>query len=103
MKKLLSVFILLSVLLSSTHMFASATTSPKNVSEKQLSQEEFSRIEKRAKEIRGMNFKNMSVSERQALKSEVMSMKQIISGPSGGLYISAGALIVILILLIILL
>jgi len=53
--------------------------------------------------IKNMDVDAMSATEKKGLRKEVRSIKQQLSALGGGVYISAGALIVILILLIILL
>lgn len=60
-------------------------------------------LEERLNEIKEMDKSALSKSEKKELKSEVKEIKKEMKALSGGVYISAGALIVILILLIILL
>ncbi len=60
-------------------------------------------LEERLTEIKEMDKSALSRSEKKELKSEVKEIKKEMKALSGGVYISAGALIVILILLIILL
>ncbi len=57
----------------------------------------------RLNEIREMDKSNLSSPEKKALRTEVFSIRKHLKDIGGGVYISAGALIVILILLIILL
>lgn len=56
----------------------------------------------RVEEIRMMNKTNLSPTEKKELRKELRSIREQLKDISGGVYISAGALIVILILLIIL-
>jgi hypothetical protein len=64
----------------------------------------FKEIESRVLEIREMNFAEMSREERKEIRSELKELNREAKANRGsGLYISTGALIVILILLIILL
>lgn len=56
----------------------------------------------RVEEIRVMNKTNLSPAEKKELRKELRSIREQLKDVSGGVYISAGALIVILILLIIL-
>jgi len=56
----------------------------------------------RLEQIKAMDKSKMSNSEKRELRKEVQKIKKYFS-PSGGVYISVGALILILILLIILL
>ena len=57
---------------------------------------------KRLNEIRAIDRSTLSVQEKSDLKNELKAMKHQLR-PSGGLYLSIGSLIVIIILLIILL
>lgn len=56
----------------------------------------------RVEEIRLMNKTNLSPAEKKEMRKELRSIREQLKDLSGGVYISAGALIVILILLIIL-
>jgi len=60
------------------------------------------RLVQRLEEIKAMDVENMSRSEKRALRKEVKKIEKSLN-TSGGIYISAGALLVIIILLIILL
>ena len=57
----------------------------------------------RLAEIRAMDFSVLSSSERKSLRKELRSMKSQFSAIGGGVYISVGALILIIILIILLL
>ena len=56
----------------------------------------------RLKEIESIDQSTLSKTEKKALKKEVRSIDRQLRGFSGGVYISAGTLIIILILLILL-
>ncbi len=56
----------------------------------------------RLDEIKNMDMTKLKASEKKDLRKEVRSIKRELKDISGGVYISAGALIVILILLILL-
>jgi hypothetical protein len=56
----------------------------------------------RIDEIKAMDMSNMKSAEKKDLRKEVRSMKREYKAVSGGVYISAGLLIVILIILIVL-
>lgn len=76
----------------------------KENTEKTLSPEERARlaeIENRIEEIKNMDMKSLTKEERKALKSELKEMKSEAKQMAGGIYISVGALILILILIII--
>lgn len=57
----------------------------------------------RLEEINGMDKSKLTSSEKRQLRKEVRTIKKRASALSGGVYVSAGALIVLLILLIVLL
>jgi hypothetical protein len=61
------------------------------------------RIQNRIDEIKAMDKSQMSRAERKALKKEVRAMRDEVKALSGGVYISIGALLVIILLLILLL
>ncbi len=67
---------------------------------KHLQKMESQRMESRVREIYGMDKSRMTAEQKHALRSEVMAMKSSMHS-AGGFYISAGALILILLLLII--
>lgn len=73
---------------------------------KELTAEETLRmeqIENRVAEIQGLDFSEMDKAEKKALKSELKGLeKEGKSLRGGGIYISTGAIIVILLLIIIL-
>jgi hypothetical protein len=59
-------------------------------------------METRLNEINAMDKSNMSASEKKVLRKEVRTIKRDIKN-SGGVYVSVGALLLIIILLIVLL
>jgi hypothetical protein len=61
------------------------------------------RIQNRIDEIKAMDKSEMTRAERKALKKEVRAMRDEVKALSGGVYISIGALLVIILLLILLL
>lgn len=60
-------------------------------------------LENRVKEIREMKLNELSSSEKQELKTELLGIKEKLSGaePFTGIYLSAGAIIIILLILLI--
>ena len=60
-------------------------------------------LEIRLNEINAMDKSNLKSAEKKNLRKEVKSINHKLRNISGGVYVSAGALIVILILLIVLL
>jgi hypothetical protein len=65
-------------------------------------QEQLNRLEQRLEEIHAMDTKSMTKEEKRALRGEVKQIKKEMKALSGGLYISIGALILIVLLLILL-
>jgi uncharacterized ion transporter superfamily protein YfcC len=69
-----------------------------------LNQQEADILVKRVYEIRSLDRNMLSATEKQDLRKELRTIQKQLNDPlAGGVYISAGALILILILLIILL
>jgi hypothetical protein len=66
-------------------------------------EQHIARLNKRLEEIHDMDKTSMTRSEKKALRVEVKKIKKEMAEVSGGLYISAGALLLIALLLIILL
>ena len=64
---------------------------------------EMQRLSNRLEEIKSMDLENMPRSERRKYAKEVKQIQKKMNAVGGGVYISAGALILILILLIVLL
>jgi hypothetical protein len=81
--------------------FASATT-PVAITE-ETPEQKLNRLTNRLEEIKAMDRNAMSKSERKALKREVREIKDEVKQISGGVYISIGAILVIILLLILLL
>jgi len=73
------------------------------VAPKPVEAAEVKTLELRLTEINAMDMKKMESSEKKELRKEVRSIKHELRTIGGGVYVSAGALILILILLIILL
>jgi ABC-type transport system involved in cytochrome bd biosynthesis fused ATPase/permease subunit len=59
-------------------------------------------IETRVAEIKSLDFKDMSNAERKEIRDELRGMKKEANALDRGIYISVGAIIVILLLLILL-
>lgn len=70
--------------------------------ENKMSAEEVSRLTKRVEEIRDMDKSNMTVKEKRELRKELKTTKENVRKDGGYLYISAGTVILIIILIILL-
>jgi len=77
-----------------------AATEPKV--ENKMSAEEASSLSKRVEEIRDMDKSDMTSSEKHALKKEMKEAKENIRRDGGYIYLSAGTVILIVILIILL-
>jgi len=76
------------------------TTAP---STKTKEAEEVKSMELRVSEIKSMDMSKMKSSEKRKLRKEVKSINHRMHDIGGGVYISAGAIIVVLVLLLVLL
>jgi uncharacterized ferredoxin-like protein len=110
MKKTIFLVLIMIFSLSATTVFAAKTdpkTSTENPAvpiktENKLSEEEMSRLTKRVEEIRDMDKTAMTVKEKRALKKELKGIKENVRKSGGIIYISAGTLILIIILVLLL-
>lgn len=84
---------------------APAAMAKNEPAEKEPSPEEQARLEQldeRVKEIKAMDFRSMDKEEKKEIRNELRDINKEAKELGGGVYISVGALIVILLLLIIL-
>lgn len=111
MKKIIFIACLMIFSLSATTAFALKSDSNKAMdntavpakTENKLSAEEISRLTKRVEEIRNMDKSNLSVKEKSELRKEARGIKENVRRDGGYVYIGAGTLLLIIILVIILL
>jgi hypothetical protein len=82
--------------------FAVETTQPVTTATTEGPEEQVKRLERRLEEIKAMDHKTLSSSEKRALRKEVRSIKKEMKEISGGVYISVGALLLIILLIILL-
>jgi hypothetical protein len=82
-----------------------ATTEPSSslVAPEPVKSAEVKALESRLTEISVMNTSKMKASEKKSLRKEVRSINHKLRDIGGGVYVSAGAIILILILLVVLL
>ncbi len=102
MKKL---FAILALVFSTQMLVAAPTNGDDNKEKTELTEAEkvrLAEIETRLDEIKAMDFKDMSKAERSDVKNELKEMKAEAKRVGGGVYISVGAIILILLLLILL-
>lgn len=71
--------------------------------ENKLSEEEISRLTKRVEEIRDMDKSNLTIAEKREMKKELKGIKETVKKDGGYIYIGAGTLLVILLIVILLL
>ncbi|WP_143959348.1 hypothetical protein [Litoribacter populi] len=96
----------LSVLFLMTAFVPAAVGAPTKDKEKKemtaAEKERLVEIEDRVEEIKAMDFSDMSKEERKDVRKELKEMNKEAKQLSGGVYISVGAIIIILLLLILL-
>lgn len=100
MKKI-TLFLLTAVLLLSFVPAQSKAIAAVNTLTNTSSPGETTVLNARIDQINAMDKSNMSFSEKKQLRKEVRSSKRELRAIGGGVYISAGAIILILVLLII--
>ena len=71
--------------------------------ENKLSDEELSRLTKRVEEIRDMDKSDLTAKEKKELRKELKGIRETVKADGGYIYIGAGTLLVIILLLILLL
>ncbi len=110
MKKTIFFALLMIISMSATTAFA-VNSNPKNSienpaipakTETKLTDEQVTRLKNRVEEIRDMDKKDMSATEKLALRNEVKDIKQTVKKDGGYIYIGGGTLLLIIILIIIL-
>ena len=107
MKGLVRSFLILSVIVCGNLLTADAGEAVEKMSKKQLqalTEEQSSArlvmLENRLEEIKSMDLKALPKAEKKALKKEIMEIKKQSEFLSGGVYLSVGAIIIILLVLI---
>jgi hypothetical protein len=68
--------------------------------ENKMSAEEAARLTKRVEEIRAMDKSNLTASEKRELRKEVKGIKEKVKRDGGYIYIGAGTLLVIILILL---
>ncbi|EOZ95941.1 hypothetical protein A33Q_2534 [Indibacter alkaliphilus LW1] len=100
MKKLayfLSVMFLMAAFMPAATAKTTKKEKPELNEEQQLRLDE---IENRVEEIKAMDFSDMSKEERKEMRDELREMKKEAKEIGGGVYLSVGAIIIILLILI---
>jgi hypothetical protein len=77
-----------------------ATETPRSTTE--TPEQQVARLTNRLEEIRAMDLKNLPKKEKKALRGEVRAIKKEMKALSGGVYISIGAILLIVLLIILL-
>jgi hypothetical protein len=102
MKKTLFFAFVMIFALSAPTVFAANSKSAAVKTENKLTEEEVNTMTKRVEEIRDMDKSEMTVKEKRELRKELKTTKENIRKDGGYLYISAGTVILIIILIILL-
>ena len=82
--------------------YATDTTPAREATTTETPEEQVRRLERRLEEIKAMDHKQLSSSEKRALRKDVRAIKKEMAEISGGVYISVGALLLIILLIILL-
>lgn len=110
MKKFIYLMFLMIFTLSASTAFA-IKTDPKPVSdnnatpvktENKLSEEEMARLKTRVEEIRDMDKENLTNSEKKDLRHELKGIKENVKNNGGYVYVGAGTILLIILLVILL-
>ena len=70
--------------------------------ENKMSEEEAARLTKRIEEIRAMDKSNLTAGEKRELRKEVKGIKEKVRRDGGVIYISAGTILIIILILLLL-
>ncbi|MFZ4100370.1 MAG: hypothetical protein ACOYKR_00315 [Sphingobacterium thalpophilum] len=97
MKK--QIYLLLTVvLLASSSVMANDVKSKPALTENQIAR--ISDLTRRVEEIKNMDKSDLSRTQRKALRNELIDIKKEVKATNGGVYLSVGAIIIILLVLI---
>ena len=106
MKKIITCIVIVSALLTFNPGQSKAATEVTTTTTPVPNAEDVAKVQvmvNRLHEIDAMDKSNMSASEKKVLRKEVRGIKRDIERASGGVYLSVGALLLVIILLIVLL
>jgi hypothetical protein len=93
--------LLLTAMFAMTVPSFAAEDKPATMTTNETAQEHVQRLEKRLEEIKAMDIEKLSRSEKKALRGEVRAIKKEMKAVTG-VYISIGALLIIILLIILL-
>ncbi len=99
MRKFLRIVLAVMPLAIATPALSEAAIPPNSTSHDQL---RASQLQQRMEEIRGMDINSLTRSEKKALRGEVRAIKKEMAEISGGVYLSVGAIILIVLLILLL-
>lgn len=108
MKKTVFMAILMMLSLGFSTVIASEPDKPKsdvvpNKTENKMSEEEISRLTRRVEEIRDMDKSELTAKEKKELRKELREIRENVKRDGGYIYIGAGTLLVVILLVILLL
>jgi hypothetical protein len=95
-------FVVITLLIASP-TFATVTEGAGAVTPTETPEAKIARLTQRIEEIKAMDKSGLSKEERKALKKEVREIRDEVKAASGGVYLSVGAILLIVLLLILLL
>lgn len=99
----LKLLLLVAIVSITTPSFSNSVTPIEGKLAENIENPEAQRLINRLEEIKAMDRDKLSKSERKALKREVRDIEKRLATVSGGVYLSIGAIILIILLLILLL
>lgn len=103
MKKI-SLFLLFALFFTSAEGVLAREGKPTNNKELTAEQQvRLNEITRRVEEIKAMDLKSLSRSDRKELKNELLKLKKEAKVMKGGVYLSVGAIIIIILVLILIL
>lgn len=94
--------------LSASNLFAEPEKKTENPAvpgntENKLSEDEINRLTKRVEEIRDMDKSDLTLKEKKELKKELREIKETVKKDGGYIYIGAGTILVILLIVLLVL
>ncbi len=103
MKKFIYALVLVFTLGISTNTVSAANNKEAKTEMTAEQRAQFEKITSRVEEIRKMDKSNLTRVEKRALRAELRQMKDQARAMSGGVYLSVGAIIIVILLLILIL
>ena len=101
MKKLIAYIVAVLLLVTFTPLQSKAEKNPISISNTEKKSAEVQALINRVNEINAMDRSTMSRAERKAIRKELREIKREVNRRHGGVYVSTGIIILILVLIIV--